>query len=86
MTWLDRLGHPHSDALHVVERFHRVDHNTLRIDLTFDDPKAYTRPFTGQVTFEARPNDQIREAVMCEDRLLAESPEEAWPFRPFTSR
>ena len=42
-TWLDRLGHPHSEELHLVERFRRVDANTLQIDLTIDDPKGCTR-------------------------------------------
>ena len=79
-TWLDRAGHPHSDALHVVERIRRVDYNVLRFDLTFDDPKAYTRPFTGQVEFSFRPRMELREVIECEDRMLAERPEDAFPF------
>ena len=43
-TWLDQVGHPHSTALHVVERLHRVDRETLVDDITIDDPKAYTKP------------------------------------------
>src|SRR2546427_429563 len=50
-TWLDRIGHPHSDALHVVERIRRVDHGTLEDDITIDDPKAYKKPWTIQSTF-----------------------------------
>ena len=42
--WLDRMGHPHSDALHVVERFRRRDAGHLEIQVTIDDPKTYTRP------------------------------------------
>jgi len=42
-TWLDQTGHPHSDALHVIERFRRVDHDHLELSVTIDDPKAYTR-------------------------------------------
>jgi len=45
-TWLDNVGHPHSDALHVVERFKRVDSDTLQITFMFDDPKAYEKPWT----------------------------------------
>ena len=45
-TWLDNVGHPHSDALHVVERFTRIDGDTLRITFMFDDPKAYEKPWT----------------------------------------
>ena len=44
-TWLDYQGLPHSEALHVVERYRRPDHDTLRLDLTIDDPKAYTMPW-----------------------------------------
>jgi hypothetical protein len=43
-SWLDRLGHPHSDALHVIERFRRINVGQLEIEVTIDDPKAYTKP------------------------------------------
>jgi hypothetical protein len=45
-SWLDNVGHPHSDALHTVERLRRVERDTLRLDLTIEDPRAYTRPWT----------------------------------------
>jgi len=45
-TWLDQTGHPHSDALHVIERFRRPDHNKLELTVTIDDPKAYTKVFS----------------------------------------
>jgi len=45
-SWLDRFGHPHSDALHVIERFRRRDVGRLEIEVTIDDPKAYTKPIT----------------------------------------
>jgi hypothetical protein len=51
-TWLDHLGHPHSDALHLIERFRRLDHDTLQLQITVDDPKAYTQTFTGTKTFK----------------------------------
>jgi hypothetical protein len=50
-TWLDNAGHPHSEALHVVERLRRADANTLELALTVDDPKAYTRPWTESLHF-----------------------------------
>jgi hypothetical protein len=50
-TWLDHVGHPHSDALHVVERLRRVDHDTLELAITIDDPQAYTKSFTGKKYF-----------------------------------
>jgi hypothetical protein len=51
-TWIDQLGHPHSDALHLIERFRRVDHDTLELSVTFDDPKAYTESFTSKRMFK----------------------------------
>lgn len=62
-TWLDPIGHPHSEDLHIVERFRRVDHDTLVDQLTFEDPKAYTRPWTGQLTFKLDPTSTMRESI-----------------------
>jgi hypothetical protein len=45
-TWLDVRGHPTTEALHVTERFRRRDFGHLDIQLTIDDPKAYTKPWT----------------------------------------
>jgi hypothetical protein len=50
-TWLDRVGRPHSEDLHLMERFRRVNHDTLQLDVTFDDPKAYTKVWTGRRMF-----------------------------------
>ena len=54
-TWIDRVGHPHSDQLHVIERFRRPDHDHLVDDVTIDDPKAYTKPWTAHLEFKLRP-------------------------------
>jgi hypothetical protein len=43
-SWLDRLGHTHSEAMHVTERFRRRDIGHLEIEVTIDDPKTYTKP------------------------------------------
>ena len=51
-TWLDQTGHPHSDALHLVERLRRVDAQTLEVEITVDDPKAYTKIFSAKRTFK----------------------------------
>jgi hypothetical protein len=48
-TPLDALGHPHSEALRVTERFHRRDFGHLDVEMTFDDPQMYTKPFTIRV-------------------------------------
>jgi hypothetical protein len=65
-TWLDRGGHPHSEALHLTERIRRVDHDTLEIAFTIDDPKAYTKSWTGKQYFQLRPKWNIMELI-CED-------------------
>jgi hypothetical protein len=51
-TWLDKVGHPHSDALHTSERFRRIDFGHMQLELTIDDPKAYTKPWTVRIPFE----------------------------------
>ena len=71
--WLDNVGHPHTDALHVVERIRRMDRETLQIDFTFDDPKTYTKPWTGQKIFRLRPGWEISEQV-CADTFLWKEP------------
>jgi hypothetical protein len=65
-TWLDLVGHPHTDALHLVERLRRVSHDTMTIDISIDDPKAYTRPWVAHSIYELKPDWNIGE-VICED-------------------
>jgi len=65
-TWLDYSGHPHSDALHVVERIRRLDHTTLVNDITIEDPKAYTKPWVSHMVFDLHPDWKIEETI-CED-------------------
>ena len=45
-TWLDYFGHPHTDQLHVIERYSRPNKGTLHFEATIDDPGAYTKPWT----------------------------------------
>jgi hypothetical protein len=62
-TWLDEGGHPHSDALRVTERFRRGAVGRMDVDVTIDDPKAYTAPWTVTVRFELVPNADLGEQV-----------------------
>ncbi|MGH9690641.1 MAG: hypothetical protein ACRD4C_06070 [Candidatus Acidiferrales bacterium] len=65
-TWLDRIGHPHSDQLHLVERIRRPDHDTLVDDITIEDPKAYTKPWTAHLYYDLKPTWKLMEQF-CED-------------------
>src|SRR5579871_2700527 len=56
-TWIDYMGLPHSDALHVVERYRRAAPNTLQLDLTIDDPKDYTTPWSATIKYSLKPWD-----------------------------
>jgi hypothetical protein len=67
-TWVDRAGLPHSDQLHVIERVTRPEHDKLRVDITVDDPKTYTRTWSGYRELEFEPTWHITE-MMCEDNI-----------------
>jgi hypothetical protein len=71
-NWLDRVGHPESAQMHILERIHRVDEKTLQVDLKFDDAKSYTKPWTAQIRFLLHPDWDILEHI-CEDNLAFES-------------
>ena len=70
-TWLDRDGHPHSDQLHVVERFHRLDRDNMQIDITMEDAKALAKPWKTQLNFLLKPDWDIMELV-CTDNAAFE--------------
>ena len=60
--WLDYYGDPHSEELHLTERYQRLDKDTLSIQVTIDDPKAYTKPWVGKpIRFSLRPRVEIGE-------------------------
>jgi hypothetical protein len=66
-TWLDWAGHPHSDALRVTERYRRTDFGHIQVEMTFDDPKAYLKPFTLKLTANFVPDDDLIETVCLEN-------------------
>ena len=70
-TWLDTAGNPHSESLHVIERFRRVNQGTLEVAVVYEDPEVYTKPITGKIIFGLSPNPGgvILEWVDCEDRI-----------------
>jgi len=73
-TWIDRAGRPHSDALRVEEKFHRVDRDHLELTVTIDDPKMYTKPWVAldKLRFDLQPaNFDVRE-MLCSPSEFAE--------------
>jgi len=66
--WMDTFGHPHTDALHVTERFRRKDFGHMEVVATIDDPKAYTKPWSATIKQHLLPDTELLEFV-CEKNL-----------------
>ncbi|HEY3825845.1 MAG TPA: hypothetical protein VGL82_14875 [Bryobacteraceae bacterium] len=66
-TWLDQLGRPSTDALHVTERLHRKDFGHMNIQITIDDPKAYTKPWTVSEEVHLLPGTELLEFICNEN-------------------
>lgn len=65
--WIDTgIGHPQTEALHVIERFRRSDFGHMEIAVTIDDPKAYTKPWTGNLKVHLLPDTELLE-MTCEN-------------------
>jgi hypothetical protein len=62
-AWLERWAMPHTDRLRTIERVTRLDLNTLKYELTVDDPGAYTAPWTSGYTLRWTPNVETFEYV-----------------------
>jgi hypothetical protein len=67
-TWLDQMGHPHTEKLHLIERYKRVDANTLELDMTVDDPGAYTKPWNAHRNFTVSKTGFMRYQQICSVR------------------
>jgi len=66
--WLDVNGAPLTDAARMIERFRRTSYGQLEIDVTVDDPKAYTRPWTAKTIRQTLlPDDELIEFVCAEN-------------------
>jgi hypothetical protein len=64
---LDVLGHPQSEAMRVIERYRRRDFGHLEYEMTFDDPRMYTKPFTIKVPHNLLADGDIFESVCTEN-------------------
>ena len=69
-VWIDREGTPHTDQLHMIERFTRTDINTLKYEITVDDPGAYTAAWTGGFLLRWTSGGELFEYV-CQDNNLS---------------
>ena len=65
--WLDINGSPMTDQATMTERWQRLSYGTLRIDVTIDDPKAYTAPFTVRLTQRIVPDGELIEFICAEN-------------------
>jgi hypothetical protein len=70
--WLDARGHPHSDGMHLVERFRRLDAGNLEIAVTINDPKAYAKPLTYTLKASLVPDEDLLEYFCAENEKDAQ--------------
>ena len=66
-AWLDQLGRPSTDALHVIERFRRRDFGHMSIQITIDDRKAYTKPWSVAEEAHLLPDAELMEFICNEN-------------------
>jgi len=66
VSWLDGLGLPHSEELHVTERFQRINVGRMQMQGTIDDPRMYTKPWTFHVEFKLLADTDLIE-YFCEN-------------------
>jgi hypothetical protein len=81
-TWLDTSGHPHTEALRTTERYRRRNFGNLDLEVTFQDPTVYARPWTVTVRAELAPDTELIEYVCNEsksdlERLVGKASDEA---------
>jgi hypothetical protein len=70
--WFDRSGLPHTNQLHTLERFTRIDLDTLRYEVTIDDPGAYMAPFSGGLTLLSEAGTELFEYVCQQSNFAGE--------------
>jgi hypothetical protein len=66
-AWLDGFGHPRSEAMRITERFRRRDVGHMDLEVIFDDPTYYTRPFGFKTTLTLIPDSDVLEYVCTEN-------------------
>jgi hypothetical protein len=66
-AWMDTSGTPGSDAMRVTERFHRTSFGKMDLEITIDDPKSFTRPWTAKESLHIVPNTELMEFICLEN-------------------
>ena len=80
-SWLDNDGHPHTEALRTTERFRRVNFGSMEVDVTIDDPKAYSRPWKAETMRLALQADTEMLEHLCENNRDLERLQRIWQDR-----
>ncbi len=70
--WLDQAGHPATEGFHLIERYRRRDFGRMDLEMTIDDPMAYTRPWTIYVEMALQPDTELLEFICEENEKDAE--------------
>jgi hypothetical protein len=68
-SWLDSTGKPHSEALHLIERYRRPDLGHMQIEYTLEDPMAFTKPYRFTRTFTLIEDRDLKEYFCAGDRF-----------------
>jgi hypothetical protein len=76
-SWLEAEGLPHTEQLRLIERFTRTDFNTLKYEVTVDDPGAYTKTWTGGFNLRWNRGAELFEYVCQENNRFEETTEGA---------
>src|SRR6267142_3871523 len=77
-SWLDNSGHPHTEALHTTERFHRINFGRMDLEVNIEDPKAYTRPWKSDTLhFLLQPDTELLEHL-CENNRDLQHLQDYW--------
>lgn len=66
-SWMDAIGQPHSEALQVTERFQRRDFGHMDVEVTIDDPKVCTKPFSFKFAELLVPDSDVLEYICTEN-------------------
>ena len=66
-AWLDASGHPRSESMHITERYRRRNFGHMDLEITFNDPQYYTRPFSIKTALALLPGSDLFEYVCAEN-------------------